>query len=247
MTRRKQRRFVAEIPEVTVFKPQGIPMGMLQEIVLELDEYEAIRLVDLEGLYQDAAAERMGVSRPTLGRILQSAHLKVAEGLIHGKSIVIRAHCEFARIHDRQRPQCCPSRRRAGRCNAAMPPPSCRRTSAGLKNDHTAKESHMIVVSASGTEWDSPVDPRFGRAAYLLLIDPETNTIEAIDNRERANAASGAGVQTAQVVINSKADALITGRLGPKADDILSAAGLEVFMADQCTVREAVDRYLAGK
>ncbi|HCF96298.1 MAG TPA: hypothetical protein DEW46_14665, partial [Verrucomicrobia bacterium] len=50
MTRRKQRRFVAEIPEVTVFKPQGIPMGMLQEIVLELDEYEAIRLVDLEGL-----------------------------------------------------------------------------------------------------------------------------------------------------------------------------------------------------
>lgn len=105
----------------------------------------------------------------------------------------------------------------------------------------------MIIVSAQGKEWNSPLDQRFGRTPFLLLIDPETNQIEVIDNREQAEAPSGAGVQTAQVVLNSRADVLITGRLGPKADDIIRASDIEVVLSGPCSVREAVDQYLQNR
>jgi uncharacterized protein len=72
-----------------VFKPAGIPARELEVVVMALDELEALRLTDLEGLYQEQAAERMGISRATLGRILASAHRKAAEALVLGKAIRI--------------------------------------------------------------------------------------------------------------------------------------------------------------
>jgi predicted DNA-binding protein (UPF0251 family) len=80
---------VSGSPAATVFKPAGIPLKALDEIVLALDEFEALRLADLEQLYQEAAASRMGISRPTLSRILESARLKVADALVHGKALRI--------------------------------------------------------------------------------------------------------------------------------------------------------------
>jgi predicted DNA-binding protein (UPF0251 family) len=77
------------MPESTYFKPRGIPLTMLEEVVLTVDEYEAIRLADLESLYQEQAAERMKVSRQTFGRIIESAHKKVAEALVKGKALKI--------------------------------------------------------------------------------------------------------------------------------------------------------------
>ena len=71
------------------FKPQGIPMRFLEEIELGLDEIEAIRLADLEGLYQVDAAARMGVSRQTFGNIIARAHKKVATALLCGKALRI--------------------------------------------------------------------------------------------------------------------------------------------------------------
>lgn len=71
------------------FKPAGIPAVALREVVMTLDEYEALRLADREGLYQEAGARRMGVSRPTFGRILELAHSKVAEALVDGCLLLI--------------------------------------------------------------------------------------------------------------------------------------------------------------
>ena len=71
------------------FKPQGIPMRDLEEVAMELDEIEAIRLADLEGLYQVDAAARMGVSRQTFGNIIARAHQKVACALLGGKALRI--------------------------------------------------------------------------------------------------------------------------------------------------------------
>jgi predicted DNA-binding protein (UPF0251 family) len=62
---------------------------MLEEIILTVDEFEAIRLADLEGLYQEQAAEKMNISRPTFGRIIESAHKKVAEALVRGRALKI--------------------------------------------------------------------------------------------------------------------------------------------------------------
>jgi predicted DNA-binding protein (UPF0251 family) len=62
---------------------------MLEEVILRVDEFEAIRLADLDGLYQEQAAEKMKVSRQTFGRIIESAHKKVAEALVKGKALKI--------------------------------------------------------------------------------------------------------------------------------------------------------------
>jgi predicted DNA-binding protein (UPF0251 family) len=72
-----------------VFKPAGIPTVLLEEVVMALDEFEALRLADLEKLYHQRAAERMRVSRPTFSRILDAAHAKIADALVHGKSLRI--------------------------------------------------------------------------------------------------------------------------------------------------------------
>jgi len=71
------------------FKPCGVPSHSLDTVTLTKDEIEAIRLSDFEGLYQEEAAIKMEVSRPTFGRILNSARTKIADALINGKAIEI--------------------------------------------------------------------------------------------------------------------------------------------------------------
>ncbi len=82
-------RRVSGKPAAPIFKPAGIPARSLEEVVMTLDEFEAIRLADFEGLYQDQAAEQMRVSRPTFGRIVEVARRKVAEAIILGKALKI--------------------------------------------------------------------------------------------------------------------------------------------------------------
>lgn len=89
MARPRNCRRVETLPNVSYFKPRGIPLSALQEVILTVDEFEALRLADLEGLYQEHAAERMRISRQTFGRIIDSAHRKVADALIQGKVLKI--------------------------------------------------------------------------------------------------------------------------------------------------------------
>ena len=76
-------------PTATYFKPRGISMYLLEEVSLELDELEALRLADLEEMYQVDAAKRMGISRQTFSNIVARARHKVADALIHGKALKI--------------------------------------------------------------------------------------------------------------------------------------------------------------
>jgi predicted DNA-binding protein (UPF0251 family) len=89
MARPTKWRRVAFVPEATYFKPAGIPLGALQDVGLTVEEVEAIRLKDLEGLHQQECAERMRISRPTFHRILGSARQKIADAFINGKAIRI--------------------------------------------------------------------------------------------------------------------------------------------------------------
>jgi len=82
-------RHVAAMPVKTCFRPKGMTSSSLEEVLLTLDEYEAIRLADLEGLYQEQAALMMKISRQTFGRIIESAHRKVADVLVNGKVLKI--------------------------------------------------------------------------------------------------------------------------------------------------------------
>jgi len=89
MGRRKKKRFVQGMPEAVFFKPQGIPMRALSRQAISIEGFEAIRLVDCEGLMQQEAADKMGVSRPTLSRILSEARKGVAMALTNGWAIEI--------------------------------------------------------------------------------------------------------------------------------------------------------------
>ncbi len=89
MPRPPSCRRIGFTPDLTVFKPAGIPGRMLAEVVLSLDELEAIRLADLGGFYQEQAASQMGISRQTFGSIISSAHGKLADCIVHGKMLRI--------------------------------------------------------------------------------------------------------------------------------------------------------------
>jgi predicted DNA-binding protein (UPF0251 family) len=90
MPRPKCPRHVCGIPDKNYFKPRGIPASDLEEVILTLDEYEAIRLADYEQLYQEEAAGKMNISRQTFGRIIEAAHKKIADVLLNGKALKIK-------------------------------------------------------------------------------------------------------------------------------------------------------------
>ena len=116
MPRPVQTRKIGFVPRVTFFKPAGVPRVGLEETALTLDELEALRLADLNGLYQEQAAPKMNVSRSAFARILDSARRKAADALVHGKCLrleggAVRAGPGRAGACPRD----CPCRRRKGR------------------------------------------------------------------------------------------------------------------------------------
>jgi len=101
-----------------------------------------------------------------------------------------------------------------------------------------------LAVTAQGPDLESEVDPRFGRAAWFLIVDAETGAWEAVDNSSGVNAASGAGVTAAQTVIDRGASVVITGACGPKASSALGAAGVKVIVDAEGKASGAVKRWM---
>jgi uncharacterized protein len=89
MPRPKKCRYIGCNPRTLYFKPRGIPLFQLEETSLDMDELEAVRLADYEGMYHEDAAEKMNISRSTFGRILGNARRKVADAIVNGKALKI--------------------------------------------------------------------------------------------------------------------------------------------------------------
>jgi len=103
-----------------------------------------------------------------------------------------------------------------------------------------------ICVSATANSLDAPVDPRFGRCQYFLIVDSETMQFDAIPNMA-SGAMGGAGIQAAQIIAGKGVKVLITGNVGPNAFQALSAAGIQIITGAYGTVREAVEKYKKGE
>jgi predicted Fe-Mo cluster-binding NifX family protein len=103
-----------------------------------------------------------------------------------------------------------------------------------------------IVVTASGTDLDSPVDPRFGRCQYFIFVDSDSLQFEAIEN-ENVLASGGAGIQSVQFVVQKGAEAVITGNLGPNASTAFSNSNIKVFLGASGTIREAIQMFKNGQ
>lgn len=103
-----------------------------------------------------------------------------------------------------------------------------------------------VAITAKETSIESPVDQRFGRARYLIVVDTDTDQIEVHDNEVNLNAVQGAGIQTAQNTSRLGVSAVITGHVGPNAFRTLSAAGITVYTGATGSVQEAVDKLKDG-
>ena len=103
----------------------------------------------------------------------------------------------------------------------------------------TPLQGSKICVTATGPGLDSDVDPRFGRAAYLLIIDPDTMSVEPLQNPNR-DLPHGAGIQTAQLVAEKKVKVVLTGEVGPNAHKVLQSSGISILTGRSGPVDEAV-------
>ena len=103
-----------------------------------------------------------------------------------------------------------------------------------------------VAISSMGPSLDSELDPRFGRACCFVLFDTESHTHKVLDNKA-SSASGGAGIASAQAVIDAGAQAVITGQLGPNALNVLSAAGLACYHGLPGTIQENISHLNLGK
>ncbi|MFZ5905818.1 MAG: NifB/NifX family molybdenum-iron cluster-binding protein [Nitrospirota bacterium] len=103
-----------------------------------------------------------------------------------------------------------------------------------------------ICVTAQGDTLDAPVDPRFGRCQYFVIVDTETLQYEAVRN-PNIDSSGGAGIQSGQIMADRKVKAVVTGNVGPNAFQTLNAAGIVVITGASGNVRKAIEQYKTGE
>ena len=103
-----------------------------------------------------------------------------------------------------------------------------------------------IAVTSTGENLNSEVDPRFGRARYIIIFDSDTGEFKAMNNRMNRDAVHGAGVQAGKALILMGANVLITGHCGPTAFRVLDTAGIKVVTGATGTVEEVLMLYDKG-
>lgn len=104
-----------------------------------------------------------------------------------------------------------------------------------------------ICVTSSGATLESPFDNRFGRAPYFIIYNSDNKSFSAIDNSVNIKASQGAGIQAAQLIVDSGAKVLLTNNLGPKAGELIYASGITVYQVETDSVQMAIDLYLKGE
>ncbi|MEN6327811.1 MAG: DUF134 domain-containing protein [Syntrophomonas sp.] len=226
MAREPKCRRVESTPKINAFKPAGIPRSCLEEVVVKLEELEAIRLKDLLGLEQEEGAERMGVSRPTFQRILTEGREKVARALIEGHALRIeggnyclgQAQCRRTENFKKRRNDCLYN-------------------TDDTQEDMQAKGGNdmagsKIVICAGADSPSAVVDGRFGRCAYFMLWDEEKQSFTAIRNGGPA-LNQGAGTGAAQELLQRGVGHLICNRIGPKAFAVMQKAGVKIYAAKE--------------
>ena len=210
---------------------------LLEEVVMTLDEFEALRLADLEQFYHERAARQMRVSRPTFSRILDAAHAKVADALVHGKSIRNR---RWPRAGPDRSAALLPAARRRQRAAAGAASPPCE---SGLPGGGIHVKVCIPVSADQGIA--SPVCAHFGSAPFFLIVNAEDGTCRAIPNRNLHHAHGLC--QPLQAIQGEDIDAIVVGGIGMGALNKLLTAGLHVFQARHQTVELTLAALKAGE
>jgi len=240
LAREPRCRHVERLPLVKYFKPDGIPAVSLQQVILKVEEMEAVRLKDLLGWEQEECAAKMQVSRPTFQRILIEGRAKIADALVNGKAILIEGgdYC-LGGGHCRRE-----QRRNRGTSECPYLDPTYL-----LETDETAPKTvaGSIAVCSMGNSPSSQVEQRFGRCNYFMIWNPETAIYTALVN-DGNNRNQGAGTGAAYELINQGVEVLIVSQVGPKAFSVLKKAGIQMYeVAQGISVDTAVQRFANGE
>ncbi|HMA67213.1 MAG TPA: NifB/NifX family molybdenum-iron cluster-binding protein [Desulfosalsimonadaceae bacterium] len=103
-----------------------------------------------------------------------------------------------------------------------------------------------IAVTSNGKNLDAEVDPRFGRAANFIIVEPENMDYTVIENQQTMNLPQGAGIQAGKTIVDNRVDVVLTGNCGPKAFKVLEAAGVKVVINAEGTVKEVIEQFQNG-
>jgi len=104
-----------------------------------------------------------------------------------------------------------------------------------------------IAISSQGKELNANLDPRFGRAGYFIIVDPETMAFEVVENSQNLNLPQGAGIQAGKTIADNNVDVLITDHCGPKAFKVLKGAGVKIVTGAGGTVADAIAQFNSGE
>ncbi|MHB8780155.1 MAG: DUF134 domain-containing protein [Candidatus Geothermincolia bacterium] len=224
MARPLKTKLVRATPRVDYFKPRGIPVDALQEILLTMEELETLRLVDSEGLYQEEAARVMGISRPTLQRLLTAARSKVAEALLRGKALRIEGGNY---VLGRKTEHCCSREAGAGEC----------------RMDSLTQEARRTRMKLAVVTEGEMVSQHFGRSEGLLVAEIENG---AVVSTEKLQAPEHDCSALPLMMRSQGVQLAIVGGLGAGAMQHLISAGIDVIAGVSGNAEAALQTYLAG-
>lgn len=216
-------RRVRHLPGVMYFKPAGVPLRMLEELALSLDEVEALRLADLQALHQKPAAEQMGISRATFGRIVENARRKVADALVNGKAL------------------------RMGGGTILFP--TAFHNVAQLTPNQKASTSMKIAIP---TDDEKTISPHFGQARGFVILTVENGQTIGRETRQRQNSCDGHehehGGQHCGALVEMIDDCavVLVCRMGGGPYRRLLAAGIRPVFTELTNIDEAVRSLLEG-
>ena len=225
MPRPRKCRRVCRMPEHTDFIPAGGGDGKCP-VILTVDEYEALRLIDKEGLSQEECGTYMNIARTTVQQMYTTARKKLADALVDG--LPLRIEGGDYRL--------CQGLEEG--CGCAR----CRMHGRRGRNQKTGGQFMKIAIPLNENKKDVCVS--FGRAPYFLFA--ENGKEEILDN-PAAQAEGGAGIKAAQFVVDQGADTLITVRCGENAAQVFQAAEIKIYQSQGTGAKENLQALQAGK
>lgn len=232
IARPRKHRNVCGLPGTNRFGPLGVKKDGSEFVTITIDQYETIRLIDLEGLNQQECSEQMDIARTTVQRIYSEARKKIAEALVGGKVLRIEGG-DYKLCSGRgrfcARGNCNRSRRHEGR------------NMINIEEIKGEKKLMKIAIPVNEKSMKAKVSENFGRAEYFLIYDLDSKGNDFIDNKA-ASTPGGAGIIAAQTVVDSGVDVLITPRCGKNAADVLLAGGVKIYKSEDISVEENIEK-----
>lgn len=225
MPRPRKCRKVCQLPSNFGFEPINAGQTM-DPIVLTVDEYETIRLIDREGFSQEQCGEYMKIARTTVQQIYTSARKKLADALVEGIPLRIRGG-DY---------QLCDGKEDFCGCGG------CRRHRRS--SVQSAEEEKTMKIAIPLDDDKENVCVSFGRAPYFLFAEGEK--IEILEN-PAADAEGGAGIKAAQFLVDQGAKILITVRCGQNAADVFQAADMKIYSAAGASAKDNLSAFADGK